>query len=455
MSKQTEPGEYDPAPKPGVKLPRKVIVTRALFVVLLWWLISLMIPVIPSPAGALVALLKGSRQVVDGIYYTARGGSLKESADKVAREAVEQPVTPDSEMAMLKRKHPEAVRRAEREDSLLRTELKSLSTVPFVRGKTINIVVTGSDARLGTSTIHADAIHLFTVNPDSGIVEITSIPRDTYCDLGYPDTTSFNHITNARALGMPGFMKRVEEIVNRGAIKYYVEVGFSQVMGILELLGYKDPAQTLKFLRARKTLRGGDIQRSHNQAVFMRQSIISKFDLLTGTSGEVLLTAGLQFVNTNLTKDFCQGLIYKLKEAGFPGQRHDAIRLRMPSMYKMRLAEMMPDSVTVTQTLATADRILEGELGGERVNVAQMLRKKVRKAIADSTHPRSVVNSLERLYQQKAWLQIGNRSERHGLRDSLLYCLSHAYQRMGNMEKMKEVIDSRSAEDLLYEKTSQ
>jgi hypothetical protein len=285
------------------------------------------------------------------------------------------------------------------------------------------------------------------------VIEITSIPRDTYCDLGYPDTTSFNHITNARALGMPGFMKRVEEIVGRGAIRYYVEVGFSQVMGILELLGYKDPAQTLKFLRARKTLRGGDIQRSHNQAVFMRQSLISKFDLLTGTSGELLLAAGLQFVNTNLTKEFCQGLIYKLRDVGFPGRRPDAVRLRMPSMYKMRLAEMLPDSATVTQTLRTADKILENELGGEQVNVARALRKKVLKAIADSARPRYVVSNLQRFYEQKAWLQIGNKHERRGLRDSLLYCLSHAYERLGERAKMKEVLDSRNAEDLLYEKT--
>ncbi len=443
-----------PANANKIKLTPKVLVVRILFTIFLWWFISLMMPFIPSPFAVVKGILYATKKVTDSIYFAAKGSALKESAQKVRDSSAEQSNDIDSVLIKVKKHHSRAFIEAEREDSLLRTELKTISSVPFVKGKTVNILIIGSDARLGASALHADAIHLFTISPDSGIIEITSVPRDTYCDLGYPDTTTFNHITNARAVGINGFLKRVEEICHRGSVRYYIEVGFSQVMGILELLGYKDPVQTLKFLRSRKTLRGGDIQRSHNQALFMRHSIIDKFDLLTGASGEIILTAGLQLVSTNLTKDFCLGLLYNLKERGFPKQRSDGVRLRTLPIYKIRLAEMLPDSVTIHSTLQKADQILSEEIGEVHVNVTSFLRKKLRKAIADSSHPSRVISDLHRYYSQKAWMQIQNRNERIGLRDSLLYCLGNAYKKLGKNIEVQQIIDSRNAEDLLYEKVN-
>lgn len=447
--------ESTPNPNPPEKLPKKVYVIRAIFLILLWWLIASMMPFIPSPLDAVKGVLSLLKGATDKAYYAVREGSLKESADSVRAIAEEQGDDAENPIVKAHRtKRTKAFVAAEREDSAMRRELKIISQAPPVRGKIINILTMGSDARLGASNLHADAIHLITISPDSAIVEILSVPRDTYCDLGYPDTTSFNHITNARALGITGFLKRVAEVCNRGGISYYVEVGFSQVLGILELLGYKDPVQTLKFLRSRKTLRGGDIQRSHNQALFMRQSILDKFELFTGATGDLLVAAGLQFVNTNLTKDRCLGIIQSLREKGFPRHRTDAIRVRMLPIYKIRLTEMLPDSGTVRQTLTKADQVLAEEIddGHGRINVAMMLRRKVRKAFSDSMRSSRVVYELGRMYEQRAWLQIGNRKERLGLRDSLLYVLGRAYKKLGEEAKVQQIIDGRAAEDSLYQK---
>ncbi|HET7152488.1 MAG TPA: LCP family protein, partial [Candidatus Kapabacteria bacterium] len=193
----------------------------------------------------------------------------------------------------------------------------------------INILITGLDNRLGQNDNHADAVHLFTIFPDKGTIEITSVPRDTKCfiDSTFPD--SLSHFSNARSkLGRKGYIHTAEMFLNKGKMDYWVELNFSTVMGILQLIGYKDPATALQFLRHRKSFSIGDVQRSHNQAVFMKQAIVKYFNLMTGMSGDFLLTAGLGMIETNLTKEACEGLIYKLKQKGFPNNP-DAITLKM------------------------------------------------------------------------------------------------------------------------------
>src|SRR5574344_34498 len=65
-------------------------------------------------------------------------------------------------------------------------------------GRRINIAVIGLDARLGTVSNHADANHILSIMPDSGVVEITAIPRDTYADAGMSDSSGQNKLTIVR-----------------------------------------------------------------------------------------------------------------------------------------------------------------------------------------------------------------------------------------------------------------
>ena len=135
-------------------------------------------------------------------------------------------------------------------DSLIR--LRS-DTFPKPSGAVVNIMVTGTDSRLGDNVNHADANHLVRFFTDSGYVEIISIPRDTYADAGFDDTTGFNKLTNVRAnKGRTAYLQAVSEITGVQPIHHYVEFGFSQAIGLLELMGYKNNATgTLRVLRAR------------------------------------------------------------------------------------------------------------------------------------------------------------------------------------------------------------
>ncbi|MBN1449102.1 MAG: LCP family protein, partial [Bacteroidetes bacterium] len=284
-------------------------------------------------------------------------------------------------------------------------------------------------------------------NPDSAVVEIMSIPRDTYVDLGYPDTTTFNIIANAKTSDNHLLMRKVAEVAKQGPVQYYVEVGFSQAMGIMEILGYRDPVKTLQFLRTRRTLPGGDIQRAHNQALFMRQNLIDKFPLLTGATGDLIITAGLNFVTTNLSRDFCLGLVYSLKQRGFPDHRTDAVRLRMPPGYHIRLKEMVADSATIHNTLARVGHRV-GE-GNGRPDVASYLRRVYTRAMKDSARPGQIVYRLRRLNEQHAWLQIQDERVRAGIRDTLTGLLEYAYQSLGQEKNAEAVRNAREAEELL------
>jgi hypothetical protein len=406
----------------------------------------------PSPLDLVLGAASLVKQGTDLIYYAFNEDELRQSSEKATGEAVENDTTGQAEgersavRNMMKLLTRSGVQVRPVSDSVLKRDLKELSTLPPVGGRVINILLFGVDARMGTLGARADAIHLFTINPDSGIVDIMSIPRGTIYDCGFPDTSTANIISSMRGKGIERFLKAVEEITNRRPIRYYVEVGFSQALGVLELLGYKDPKGTLRFLRSRKTFRTGDFQRSHNQSVFLRHSLVDKFSLFTGATGEVLLTAGLRFVNTNLTKDFCRGLIYALQSKGFPKNRSDASRVKMLPGFKMNLLDLLPDSANVAQASRASDNIV-GDQKAVGQNIAPRLQERIRTARADTLRPARVIRALKVIVGQHIWLQIDDRQLRRKLRDEAIDLLINAYIRQGNNAEVDQLRQLREAED--------
>jgi hypothetical protein len=416
-----------------------------------WYLLSAMAPFIPGPGLAARSMLRAMKTASDDVYHWAGSEKLEQVAEQVRDAAIEEHGT-DTVLSDAQRLPAE--RRARLplldipEDPALRAELESMSKLPPIRGRLINILLIGVDSRLSVRDARADALHLITINPDSAVVEIMSIPRDTYCDLGYPDTTSFNIIANAKFPGNENLMRKIGELTKRGTVQYYIEVGFSQAMGILEILGYSDPVKTLQFLRTRRTLAGGDVQRAHNQALFLRQNLLSKFPIMTGATGDIIISAGLRFVTTNLTRDFCLGLVYNLEQKDFPRHRPDAVRLRMLPRYNLRLREMVADSATIHSTLSRVEHSLGDNVSTTR-DVPAFLRNVNRRAVADSARPGQVIHRLSRLVEQRAWLQIRDADTRIGVRDTMMGLLEQAYLRVGKQDAAAKIAASREAEDVL------
>ena len=180
-----------------------------------------------------------------------------------------------------------------------------LSETELSTKKTINILLLGLDSRKTEEAeqSHCDAIHMFSLNLENWTVKITSVPRGTFSPLPpgrYYLPTDY-YLGNACGLaGHDYTIKQIERLIGIKA-DYVVKVGFSEVYGILRAL--KMPtAETLQWLRNRQTFAIGDPQRSHNQAVYMKDLAIKEIDSLSSTA--MLPIAQIAHSFTDSTLDF-------------------------------------------------------------------------------------------------------------------------------------------------------
>jgi anionic cell wall polymer biosynthesis LytR-Cps2A-Psr (LCP) family protein len=306
---------------------------------------------------------------------------------------------------------------------------------PRPGGRVVNIMITGLDSRLGDPMGHADANHVMRLFLDSGMVEIISVPRDTEADAGFDDTTGFNRLTNVRAnRGRTAYHRAVEEITGVGRIDHYVEFGFSQAIGLLELLGYRDNASsTLRVLRSRQAYRSGDFQRSYNQGQFIRQVVRKYFNKTDGLVGDLAMRAALALVDTDLTYDRLISLITALREGGFDSdERRSWVRLKPAVFARFTVYDFDAHNVAaidreIDQRLK---RIGVDTIPGGAISYEQKLSSLIDRAAADSAKaPADVIRTLRRPYEQRAWLQVADREQRRLYRNRLCGLLIAAYER--------------------------
>lgn len=324
---------------------------------------------------------------------------------------------------------------------------------PKPGGRVVNVMVTGVDSRLGDPMGHADANHLLRFFLDSGFIEIISIPRDTYYDAGFDDSTGLNKLTNVRAnRGRNTYLKAVAEIAGVPKIDHWVEFGFSQAIGLLELLGYKDNASsTLRVLRSRQAYASGDFQRSYNQGQFIRQIMLRNFEDTDGIIGDIALRAALALVETDLTYDRCTSIIDEMRSHGFGNEARRAwVRLKPSVIAKFTVYDFNHDNVNQINAMIT-HKIKRLGLDSVPINEETYERRLSRlldKAAADSARsPGSVIRLLRRPYDQRAWLQVPDRDRRKAHRDRMCGLLISAYQRTKNQAGADRVRQYLELED--------
>ncbi len=328
------------------------------------------------------------------------------------------------------------------------------------RGRRVNIAIIGVDARIGTSTKHADANHIVSIMLDSGKIEIISIPRDTPADAGFADTSNQNKLTIVHAnRGIKSYLSEASRIANVGKIDYYAEFGFSQAMGIIELLGHKDSKSTLQVLRSRQGLGGDDYQRCYNQGQFIRQNILKNFDRADGFFGELLIRAGLLLVETNLTADNIKSLFNQLKDKGFP-RDSSAITVRVrPAMGVKFKVYNFSDGSTIDLLKSKIERYntsrnkKDSTYGKSKYpNVSPQLIKAITTARKDSLRsPKQVIRRLTTYFDQHAWLQISDKKLREQIRSEFEVLLSDAWTRIDKPREAARVHAVVTAEKQLYE----
>ncbi len=319
-------------------------------------------------------------------------------------------------------------------------------TYPRPAGRVVNLLVTGIDARLGEHSGRADANHVVRFFLDSGCVEVISIPRGTYADAGYPDTSQFNMIANVRtARGQTAYLNEAAKIAQVSKIDYWVEFGFSQAIGLLELMGYKDNASsTLRVLRSRKAYATGDFQRSYNQGQFIRQAILRTFDKTDDILGQLAMRAALVIVETNLTYDATQYLLNELRSHGFSSTTGQRAWVRMKPEMISRFQVFDFDSSGVNnldaQISKRVDPTIPDSVAKRAADYERRLSGIIEKAAADSAKsPRKVITSLHRPFSQRSWLQIQDKRRRAAMKNRICGLLISAYSRTGQQNSVAQV----------------
>lgn len=96
------------------------------------------------------------------------------------------------------------------------------------------VLIVGSDERTGVEGARGDVIILARLDPDEGVVDLVSIPRDTMVDIEGYGTCKLN---SAYAYGgMAGMVSAVSEFAGV-PISHYVEVGFDGFVQVVDRLG--------------------------------------------------------------------------------------------------------------------------------------------------------------------------------------------------------------------------
>ena len=328
---------------------------------------------------------------------------------------------------------------------------------PMPSGRVVNVLITGIDSRLGQKSARADANHIVRFFLDSGCIELISIPRGTFAMIRKGDTSGGNIIANVRSIfGQERYIREITKIAKVKSIDYYIEFGFSQAMGIIELLGYKDnAASTLRVLRSRKAFTTGDHQRSYNQGQFIRQAILKVFDQTDDLVGKVGIRAALALANTNLSYDATNYLLSEIRKHGFSSMGHERIWVRMKPNYLSQMKHLNFDSANVEQLESGIEKKVKGMLEGDRKTpegYAKKLQNLVKKAAADSAkNPARVINALAFPFQQKAWMQVKDKQERVQLSNRICTLLIDAFNRTNKTIDAKTVQDYVQLEQEAYQ----
>ncbi|MEY2720219.1 MAG: hypothetical protein RLZZ273_1585 [Bacteroidota bacterium] len=329
-------------------------------------------------------------------------------------------------------------------------QIKS-DSYPRPSGRVVNLLITGIDARLGEHSGRADANHVVRFYLDSGCVEVISIPRGTIADAGYPDTSQFNMIANVRtARGQEAYFREIAKIADIPKVDFWVEFGFSQAIGLLELMGYKENASsTLRVLRSRKAYATGDFQRSYNQGQFIRQTILRTFDKTDDILGQFAMRAALVLVETNLTYDMTQYLLKELRAHGFSSAASSRAWVRMKPEMISRFQVFSFDSASVNhldaQIAKRVDHTIPDSVAKHAADYERRLAGIIERAAADSAKkPVRVISALSRPFSQRAWLQIQDKKRRAEMRDRICGLLISAYNRtnkQSNATVVQQYID--------------
>jgi hypothetical protein len=273
--------------------------------------------------------------------------------------------------------------------------------------KKINILLLGLDARKNATTSpHCDAIHLFTLDLEKMTVDITSVPRGTYVYIP-PGTYAPNQYYLGNACELAGHDYTITQIEKVLGVKadYVVKVGFSQTTGILRL--FTLPAnESLQWLRNRQSFRIGDPQRSHNQALFMKDVLIQKIDTLGNAAMLPLLKIAYSYTDATIDFTSLYVLLKSFEESGL-AEHPERITLHLKS--KLAVADYHFD-------FSDPQKFLVGFTTPAGVRTSTLSRATLQTDLIAYIEKRlTTKQSVQDMVEKQLWLQIDDEEARDRL----------------------------------------
>lgn len=298
-----------------------------------------------------------------------------------------------------------------------RDEVLDVDDVPFGDKEDINVLILGIDSRKEGDEQHCDAIHMLSINTEDWTVEMTSVPRGTYVYIP-PGNYAENEYYLANACAFAGLDYGVEQIERIVGVKadYVVQVGFSQTLGILRALDMPT-TESLQWLRHRRSYAIGDPQRSHNQAVFMKDVALK----VLGGKGlpEPIFYLLYTFVDTDMDYATAKTLYDALREAKIVDRPDDIVLSMKPEYdtedYHLDLenpSEQVEDLLDRIRSRTSKDDLSDRTLEEVQAELVKYLEEYL-----DSSQ------SVEVMFDEQLWRQV----EDEGDRESLHYHFVEAY----------------------------
>lgn len=278
---------------------------------------------------------------------------------------------------------------------------------PMLLGKSINILILGLDGRRGDGKSRCDAIHMISYNHQESSLTITSVPRGTTVNIPGADPGSSYIGNSCHIMGIKYAVSQIEKItgIHPDAV---VKIGFSQAQGILRLADLF-PADSLQFLRNR-SVPLGDYQRSHNQALFIKDMIIKHLKQAYELPKPMKYIA-YKMLETDLPYETALSLLEEFYQDGID---HDPA--------KILLAVKPENKFSLKNTHLDDSSALEESAGDDEFNEYQQtiitylrdLNKTVGNLIGENQTGRAF-EMIKVPFLQKLWLQIEDEKLRNAL----------------------------------------
>lgn len=303
----------------------------------------------------------------------------------------------------------------------------------FGEDKIVRVLFIGLDKRTGQENGHCDAIQLVTIDNNTGIINITAVPRGTYSSLppGKGTTSSDYYVSNACGLGGLDYgIDQIEKIIGVKA-DYLVVVNFSETLGILRDL--KLPTtETLQWLRNRHGYAIGEPQRAHNHSAFIKQMMIKFVPTKKSKIDTALQYIMYKSINTDLSFEQVQKIIDAITVMDVV-DHPEKIQLSMRPMYLVQVIQYDPALIeqNLEQTLGPIKHLLnEDTYSGMSLETIQA------KLLSDIEKNKNNSVFITWAYKNNLWLQI----EDHDKRLSTQYDLMVGYLSLLPDKKERESV---------------